>query len=246
MRTLTLLLLLGFVLSPVSSAAQTRATNVAETGNASPAKRFGNVDAINAKQMREWLTYIASDELEGRDTPSKGLDLAAKYISEHLSKLGIRPAGDEGTYFQKFPLKLTKIDPAGTKIDLNGKAFAYGVDFLSNMNAGSFAGSQIVFAGNGWVIKSKNIDPYKGIDVKDKVVVVVNSLPKGITFGDLTGPAGGDWFSPALYAQVNGAKAVLTFPSFATMANWDGARWNQADKGSVCSATTFLSSAYPR
>src|SRR5688500_9342711 len=62
------------------------------------AGRFGNVEGITAKQMRDWLTYIASDELEGRDTPSKGLDLAAKYIAEHLNKLGIKPAGDEGTY----------------------------------------------------------------------------------------------------------------------------------------------------
>ena len=131
MRVLTFTITPGLCLSPIPAGAQTRAVNVAETGKASAAKRFGNVDAINSKQMREWLTYIASDELEGRDTPSKGLDLAAKYIADHLSKLGIRPAGDEGTYFQKFPLKLTKVDPAGTKLDWNGRRSTYGVDFLS-------------------------------------------------------------------------------------------------------------------
>ncbi len=49
-------------------------------GAAVAAGKFGNVENITASQMRGWLTYIASDELEGRDTPSKGLDLAAKYI----------------------------------------------------------------------------------------------------------------------------------------------------------------------
>jgi len=233
MRQLTALLLSLFILAGIPASAQTRIKSNGSGAGSGASARFGNVEAINAKQMREWLTYIASDELEGRDTPSKGLDLAAKYIAAHLASLKIKPAGDEGTYFQKFPLKLSRVDPAGTRLDLNGKAFTYGTEFLANMNAANIPASQIVFAGNGWVIKSKNIDPYKGIDVKDKIVVVVNSLPKGITFGDLQGPAGGDWYSPPLYAQTHGAKAVLTFASFGTMANWDGIRWNQMEKGAV-------------
>ena len=72
-------------------------------------------------------------------------------------------------------------------------------------------------AGNGWVVKSKNINPYQGIDVKDKIVVVVNALPKGVTFNDLKGPVGGDWMSPPYYAQMNGAKAVINFPTFGNL-----------------------------
>ncbi len=197
------------------------------------AASFGNVDAISAKQLKEYLTFIASDELEGRDTPSRGLDIAALYIAQHLASWGIKPAGDNGTYFQKFPLKHSKIDPAATKLTLNGQTFQYGTDFLSSLNPAEIAAAGLVFVGNGWVIKSKNIDPYQGINVKDKIVVVVNALPKGITFQDLKGPAGGDWLSPPLYAQQNGAKAVLTFSNFSTMANWDSIRWGQQDKGVV-------------
>ena len=46
---------------------------------------FGNVAAITAKQLKDYLTFIASDELEGRDTPSRGLDIAALYLAQHLA-----------------------------------------------------------------------------------------------------------------------------------------------------------------
>ena len=231
MRLLTALLLLAFILSPLPAAAQTRAINVAEPEKA-PAPRFGNVDAVNAKQMREWLTYIASDELEGRDTPSKGLDIAAKYIAGHLNKLGIRPAGDEGTYFQRFPLRVSKVVPKSTKVAFNGQQFEYGADFLTTLTPAEISASAVVFAGNGWVIKSKNINSYQGIDVKGKVVVVLgNSLPKGLTYADLKGPAGDDWMSPSYFAQANGAKAVITIATFGSLANWDASKWTQTEKG---------------
>jgi hypothetical protein len=199
----------------------------------SAASALGNIDAINARQLKDWLTFIASDELEGRDTPSRGLDIAANYLAGHLASLGIKPAGDNGSYFQKVPLTLEKIVGRDTRIEMDGQSFEYGKDFLSSITAASIKDAPVVFAGYGWVIKSKNINSFQGIDVKDKVVVVVNSLPKGITPGDLKGPPGDDWMSPAFYAQTNGAKAVINFPTFGNLANWEVSRWNQSDKGSV-------------
>ena len=114
-----------------------------------------------------------------------------------------------------------------------GQSYEYGKDFLTSITPASINNAQVVFAGYGWVIKSKNINAFQGIDVKDKIVVVVNSLPKGVTFQDLKGPVGGDWMSPPFYAQANGAKAVITFPTFGNLINWESSRWNQSDKGSV-------------
>src|SRR5215216_3984016 len=74
------------------------------TGAAAAPSTFGNANSINATELRDWLTFIASDELEGRDTPSRGLDIAARYIAQHLSSWGLKPAGDNGTFFQKVPL----------------------------------------------------------------------------------------------------------------------------------------------
>jgi hypothetical protein len=227
-KLLSFVLIVLFVSAPIT--AQKRSTTAAAS-----ATRFGNTDGVTANKLKEHLTFIASDELEGRDTPSRGLDIAAMYIANHLASWGITPAGDAGesSYFQKFPLTRKRIDTESTRLNINGQPYIYGQDFLTSLTPSSVAGAPVVFAGHGWVIKSKNINPYQGIDVKDKVVVVLNSLPKGVTFGDLKGPVGGDWMSPPYYAQQNGAKAVINFPSFSNLANWEATRWSQMDKGVV-------------
>ncbi|MEO7539972.1 MAG: M20/M25/M40 family metallo-hydrolase [Pyrinomonadaceae bacterium] len=200
---------------------------------AKQAAPFGNVEGITAKQLKDYLTFIASDELEGRDTPSRGLDIAAMYIAQHLSSWGIKPAGDDGTYFQKVPLRHGKVDADRTWLGLNGQTYHYGKDFVAAQFPGDLSGASIVFAGSGWLLKSKNIDAFQGIDVRDKVVVIAGGLPKGIGFSDLKGPQGGDWMTPVVYAQSKGAKAVIAFPSFSNLANWEGTIYNQSEKGFV-------------
>jgi len=229
MKKLLALLLIAFILSSPLTAQRRNGS-----GSASAAvPKFGNTDGVTAEQLREHLTFIASDELEGRDTPSRGLDIAALYIAKHLANWGIKPAGDNGTYFQKFPLKRSRIDARDTRLELNGQPFVYGEDFFSTLTQSNVPASNLVYVGHGWVIKSKNINPYQGIDVKDKIVIVANSLPKGVTFNDLKGPVGGDWMSPPYYAQQNGAKAVIAFGTFNDLANWQATRWRQTERGAV-------------
>ncbi len=60
----------------------------------------GGIGSITPSSLKEWLSYIASDELQGRDTYSAGLGLAAGYIQEHLRAWGVTPAGDPGQYLQ--------------------------------------------------------------------------------------------------------------------------------------------------
>ena len=57
------------------------------------------LDHISAASLRGHLSFIASDLLEGRNTPSRGLDLAAEYIAAHFRRAGLEPVGDDG-YFQ--------------------------------------------------------------------------------------------------------------------------------------------------
>ena len=236
MRKFTALILLLFILSGVPSAfAQTKSKNTKTNSavNTSTAARFGNTDGITAAQLRSYLEFIASDELEGRDTPSRGLDIAAMYIAQHLKNWGVKPAGDNGTYFQKFPLKRSKIDSGGTNLSLNNLAFTYGEDFFTTYTNAAVPPSNIVYVGHGWVIKSKNINAYQGIDVKDKIVVATGGLPKGVTFNDLQGKMGEDWFSPGLYGNANGARAVISFASFNGLANLKSTRWTQTEKGDL-------------
>ena len=227
-RLLTILLIVIVYSTPITAQRKNGAA-----GAAPATARFGNVDGVTARQMKEHLTFIASDELEGRDTPSRGLDIAALYIAKHLASWGIEPGGDEGSYFQKFPLKRNKIDAQNTRFTLNGQPFVYGEDFFSTLIAANVPESNLVYVSHGWVIKSKNINAYQGIDVKGKIIVVANNFPKGVTPADLQGKAGVDWFSPPLYAQTNGAKAVIAVGTYGDLANWQATRWRQTERGSV-------------
>src|SRR5687767_10914011 len=58
---------------------------------------------ISEQELREHLTYLASDALEGRAAYTEGLGLAASYIAQHLKAWGVEPGGDAGTYFQRVP-----------------------------------------------------------------------------------------------------------------------------------------------
>src|SRR5687767_6315348 len=89
---LTSVLLLNLSTAPnVATFAQRRP---ARTQRAAPslATQRG-ADKITAAQIRDYLSFISSDALEGRDTPSRGLDIAAHYLATNLSRWGLKPAG---------------------------------------------------------------------------------------------------------------------------------------------------------
>jgi hypothetical protein len=62
------------------------------------------VGHITANSLRGDVSFLASDLLEGRDTPSRGLDIAGEYIASQFRRLGLEPGGDDG-YFQSVVLK---------------------------------------------------------------------------------------------------------------------------------------------
>src|SRR6478672_11023874 len=229
MKTLklySLIVLTALSLALPVGLAQRRGANAPATKNATVLAARG-VDAITAAQLRNYLAFIASDEMEGRDTPSRGLDTTAKFIAMNLTRWGFKPAGDDGTFFQKIALKRDALDASKTTAEINGQKFTFADDFLPSPVAGTISGP-LVYVGNGWVLKSKNLNPYEGIDVKDKVLVVLGApfpgFPRGVTRADLSGTQGTDWASPAIYAQQHGAKGILVIPDSQTAQNWEQLR----------------------
>lgn len=79
--------------------------------SATTSDRAAALSRISANSMRGHLSFLASDTLEGRGTPSKGLDLAAEYIAAQFRRAGLEPVGDDG-YFQTAPWPL-KGEPTG-------------------------------------------------------------------------------------------------------------------------------------
>ncbi|HKQ51977.1 MAG TPA: M20/M25/M40 family metallo-hydrolase [Pyrinomonadaceae bacterium] len=192
-------------------------------------------DQITAAQLKDYLYFIASDEMEGRDTPSRGLDLTAKFLATNLSRWGLKPAGDNGTFFQRIALQRVKLDGAGTSLEVGGQKFAFGDGVLAQPVAGTAVSAPLVFVNHGWVVKAKNIDPYQGVDVKDKIVVILGGgIPKGVTFADLSsGKQGVDWITPDVYAETHGARGLIAIPNQQILANWDRLRQNFTTTGTI-------------
>src|SRR2546425_9777189 len=65
------------------------------------------LDHIAADSLRGHLSFIASDALEGRNTPSRGLDIAAEYIAAQFRRAGLEPVGDDA-YYQTASFVLTE------------------------------------------------------------------------------------------------------------------------------------------
>ncbi len=215
------LVILTFVCPAAASQAQRQSGRTVRLS--APARKAA--ERITAAQLRDYLGFIASDELEGRDTPSRGLDTAAKYLASHLSRWGLKPAGDGNSYFQRIALSRKKLDAVQTRAELNGQVLRYGEDFLAASVPGTASGP-LVYVGHGWVVKSRNINAYAGVDVKDKILIVSGGrLPKGLTFADIrSGKKGEDWDDASSYALRNGAKGILRVPNFQNLANWDRSR----------------------
>ena len=229
---LVLFLVFTFIL-PSSAMAQT-----ATKKNSAAMKAAAT---ITAKQLSDYLYFVASDAMEGRDTPSRGLDTTAEFIKMNLSRWGFKPAGDNGTYFQKIALRRESIDAAATKLTVDGKEFVLNEDFFRLSGNALTGDASLVFGGDGWMIKAKNIDALGGVDVKGKIVVLAGSgfsqqniipPPTGVTQADLTGTRGTDWADPIRNAQLKGAAGVIIIAPPQMLAFWDQVK-NFFSRGSM-------------
>src|SRR5215468_1161526 len=85
--------------------------------------KTGGRDQIKADDLKQWLTYLASDELEGRNTYTEGLGLAAAYIADQLKSLGVRPGGQNGSYFQRVSvLGVKSANHSTLTVEVNGQS----------------------------------------------------------------------------------------------------------------------------
>ncbi|HEX6135830.1 MAG TPA: M20/M25/M40 family metallo-hydrolase [Longimicrobiales bacterium] len=105
------------------------------TPPAAPAPGGGIDDAvasINPTDVEQRIAFLASDELRGRDTPSPGLEAAANYAAEEFRRLGLRPAGDDETYIQRFPFDASTLDRAGVLVETRERAGTHRLEFASD------------------------------------------------------------------------------------------------------------------
>jgi hypothetical protein len=143
-----------------------------------------------------------------------------------LSRWGFKPAGDNGTFYQKMALVRNQVNPEKAQLEINGQKMAYGTDFLADA-VSSRTDAPLVFGGNGWFVKSKNLDPLKDIDVRGKTVVVyTDNYPRGMSLADLaaSGKQGEDWADPQTYAKQKGAVGLIIVSTPTIQAGWENLR----------------------
>src|SRR5579884_3962737 len=85
------------------------------------------LDRISPDSLRGHLSFLASDRLEGRGTPSRGLDIAAEYIAAQFRRAGLQPVGDDG-YFQTADWPYLSPDPESFECRWDGGGRAIRVD----------------------------------------------------------------------------------------------------------------------
>ncbi|HEY3043805.1 MAG TPA: M28 family peptidase [Vicinamibacterales bacterium] len=138
----------------------------------------GGPGSIEKGELKEWLSYIASDELEGRALYSTGLGLAAAYIENHLRMWGTKPAGDNGvSYLQTVRVLGVKATGHSTvTIEVGGQTRTFadgeGVTFPKNVGGKRRVTiDRIEFAGYGVDAPRANHVDFAGKDVKGAAVV---------------------------------------------------------------------------
>src|SRR5215475_14399489 len=94
---------------------------------------------IDPNEMKEWLSYLASDSLQGRQVFTEGYGLAAQYIADHLKEWGLKPLGADGTYLQPVRLKGYKVTRnSSVTVEANGQSrtFKHGDHVTFGTNSG--------------------------------------------------------------------------------------------------------------
>ena len=157
------------------------------------------------------IALLAHDELKGRDTGSSGIDLAAGYIAGQFAAAGLEPGGPDGTYFQEFTISRPAELLDETDLTFEGASVEAVVktDFtpFSFSTQGDFDG-EIIFVGYGAANPDKEYDDYAGIDVTDRVVLMLRREPPGwVPYGGYTDHARFD--RKVKLAAEKGAAAVF-------------------------------------
>lgn len=148
---------------------------------------------IQEADLRQHVTYLASDELGGRLTGTEGEKLATQYFADVAKQIGLSPFGDDGTYFDNFDFTAGVALGDGNVLKLGDEALKVEQDWkpLSFSQNGEVAAADIVFAGYGIETPDEATDShgkkletyssYAHLDVKDKWVLVLRYMPEGVS-----------------------------------------------------------------
>lgn len=199
------------------------------------------ISELTGDRIRAHVKFLASDLLEGRGVGTRGGDLAAEYIAAQFALIGAKPAGDNGTYFQRVPMVGVEPQPSSTITAQMGNktvSLRWLNDFIGvtqQQKPSVSFDAEAVFVGHGMVAPEFGWDDFKGTDVKGKVVVLFTNEPPSDDpkfFGGKALTYFGRWTYKYEEAARMGAAAVLIVHTTPTAGyGWEVVRnsWGKED-----------------
>jgi hypothetical protein len=149
-----------------------------------PAAAIPAAASAEAKRIEADVRYLADDKLQGRDTGTPGYDLAAEHVARRYTEMGLKPAGDDGSFFQRVPLlkALRQEQGAVFSIERNGSktSLKFREEFLPGLNYNSPSASltaPAVFVGQAIHAPELQQDDFAGVELRGKIAVVFAGAP---------------------------------------------------------------------
>ncbi|CAM5223515.1 aminopeptidase [Alishewanella longhuensis] len=141
----------------------------------------------NANLIESHLVFLADDLLEGRDTGSRGHEIASRYIAQQLQALGLQGGAADGSFYQRVPMRKAQLVPGSAVLSftLAGEtvALSYPQQFFTGPNlqhTDLALQGEMVFVGYGLVSDTFGLNDYATLDVAGKVVVMLAGLPASL------------------------------------------------------------------
>jgi hypothetical protein len=139
---------------------------------------------ITTREILHHIKYLASDELQGRRAGTEFADKAAEYVAEEFQEYGLKPLGDNRSFYQEFEfvsgVKLGEKNALVVSVPTRTFSYSVSSDFTPlAFSKDTSTTADIVFAGYGITAKDLQYDDYTGIDVAGKAVLVLRYGPEG-------------------------------------------------------------------
>ncbi len=141
-----------------------------------------STDIITPAAMRGHIEFLASDRLEGRETGTRGYDIAADYVASQYRAIGLQPANGKD-WFQTVPFAGALVDLEKSRLTIGGQSFVNRQEVLFGpaRKAGQDVyEADVVFVGFGIDDAKAGQNDYGSLDVKGKIVAVLQGFPKGM------------------------------------------------------------------
>jgi hypothetical protein len=135
---------------------------------------------VTVAAIKETTTALSADDMEGRGTGQPGGDKAANWIADKFKSLGLKPAGDKGSYLQKVDFKETTVQETSFKIGEESLSFGSDYALVTENNGNKDVSGSLVFVSYGIQSKSNNIDMLDGVNLSGKIVILTQGPPPGI------------------------------------------------------------------